>query len=88
MTQLIGDMMETMKLDSLNREIVGMLEMLVLVRIPTKHVNPRMRQLEMKRKEMTEVAVLMGYDEIKEEIKKKRMRKRWPRELQHSSQRR
>ena len=54
-----------------------MLEMFVVVRISTKHINLWMRHLEMKRDEMRELAWLMGFDEIKKEIEKEKDLEAW-----------
>ena len=40
---------ETMNVDFLDEETAGLIERLVVVRISTKHINLRMRQLEMKK---------------------------------------
>ena len=50
---------------------------MVIVRISTKHINLWMRQLEMKRKEMQELAGLMGLEEVKKEIGKEKSLERW-----------
>ena len=59
---------ETMNLDSLDEETTRMVEILVVLRISTKHINLWMRQLEMKRKEISELAQLVGVEEVKREI--------------------
>ena len=48
-----------MNVESLNEETTRMSKRMVVLRIATKHINLWMRQLEMKRKEMSELAVLM-----------------------------
>ena len=53
----------------LDEETVRMAKRFVVIRISTKHVNLWMRQLELKRKDMIELAGLMGIDGAKEEIK-------------------
>ena len=57
----------------MNEEVVDeetsrMTERSAVLRIATKHINLWTRQLEMKRKEIAELAELMGFDEDKKEI--------------------
>ena len=40
---------------------------MIVVRVSTKHINLWMHQLEMKRKEIGELAEMMGFGEIKKE---------------------
>ena len=50
---------------------------MVIVRISTKHIYLWMRQLEMKRNEMQELAGLMVLEGVKEEIEKEKSLERW-----------
>ena len=52
---------------------------MVVLRISTKHINLWMRQLEMKRKEMSELAGLIGLQEVKKEISEEKSLERWAR---------
>ena len=61
----------------LDEETTRMMKRMVVLRIATKHINLWMRQLEMKRKEMSELAVLMKLDEIKEEIEREKNLEVW-----------
>ena len=70
MISLFQKTKEAMNLDCLDEETTRMIERLVVVRISTKHINLWMRQLEMKRKEMQELAGLMGLEGVQEEIAK------------------
>ena len=45
-----------------------MTERMVVLRVATKHINIWIRQLEMKRKEICELAGLMKLEETKKEI--------------------
>ena len=63
---------EKMNMDIVDEETTRMMERLVVVRISTKHINLWMRQLEMKRKEMQELAGLMGLEGVEEEIEKEK----------------
>ena len=56
--------------EELNEETTRMVERMVVIRVATKHINIWMRQLEMKRKEMSELAGLMKLGEVKREIEK------------------
>ena len=76
-TVLLEKMKETMNLDSLDEETTRMVERLVVLRISTKHINLWMRQLEMKRKEISELAELVGVEEVKREIKNERSLEKW-----------
>ena len=49
-----------------------MAEKMVLLRLSTKHINLLVCQLEMKRKEICELAELMRFEEVKEEIEKEK----------------
>ena len=57
-----------------------MAEETVLLRLSTKHINLWVRQLEMKRKEICELAELMGFEEIKE-IEMEKTLQRWARRV-------
>ena len=54
-----------------------MVERVVVLRVATKHINLWTRQLEMKRREVCELAGLMKFDEVKKEIGKERCLERW-----------
>ena len=88
MRSLLERMKETMKLESLVEETTRTIERLGVVRISTKHINLWMRQLEMKRKEMQELAGLMGLEEVKKEIQKERSLERWAKRCTHHFTRR
>ena len=56
-------------------ETTMMVERLAILRIATKHINLWIHQLEMKRKEMSELVGLMKFEEIKNEtVKEKKSR--------------
>ena len=65
MTVLLERMKEMMRVESLDNETAMMVKRLIVVRISTKHINLWMRQLEMKRKEIGELAGLMKLGEEK-----------------------
>ena len=60
-----------------------MVERTVVLRVATKHINLRIRNLEMKQKEMCELAGLMRLEEIKKEIAKEKSLERWARRCTH-----
>ena len=70
MRSLLERMKETMTMESIDEETTRMIVRLVVVRISTKHINLWMRQLEMKRNEIMELAGLMGLEGVQEEIEK------------------
>ena len=59
-----------MNVRELDEETALNVERVVVVRISTKHINLWMRQLEMKRREMCELAGLMKFEGVKNEIEK------------------
>ena len=66
---------ELMNVFVLEEETIRMVEKTVLLRLSTKHINLWVRQLDMKRKEICELAELMGFEEVKEEIVKRGLSK-------------
>ena len=66
-----------MKVEALDEETIRMVGRIVVLRISTKHINLWMRQLEMKRHEMIELAGLMELEEIKKEIGEEKNLDRW-----------
>ena len=83
MTVLLERMKEMMRVESLDDETAMMVKRLMVVRISTKHINLWMRQLEMKRKEIGELAGLMKLGEVKKEIEKEKSLERWARGCTH-----
>ena len=77
-------MMTTTKVDGLDAETIKNIERMVVLRISTKHINLWMRQLEMKRGEMSELAGLIGLDEIKREIESERSLETWAKRCTNS----
>ena len=66
-----------MNLEGLDEETDRMVKRIVVLRISTKHINLWMRQLEMKRKEICELAGLMGFEDIKKEVETEKSLERW-----------
>ena len=71
--------MKWMNAESLNEETIRMLKRMVVLRIATKHINLWVRQLEMKRKEMSELAGLMELEGVKNEIEHEKNLEAWAR---------
>ena len=65
-----------LKVDVLDQETIRDVERMVVLRISTKHINLWTRQLEIKRKEIGQLAGLMGFDEVKNEIERENL-ERW-----------
>ena len=72
-----------MNVEELDEETTRMVERMVVLRVATKHINIWIRQLEMKRKEMSELAGLMKFEETKKEIVKEKSLERWARRCTH-----
>ena len=68
-----------MNVEVLDQETNRDVERMVILRIATKHINLWIRQLEMKRKEIDELAGLLKFDEIKKEIVSEKSLERWAR---------
>lgn len=62
-----------------DEETTLMVERLVILIISTKHVNLWMRQLAVKRSEVCELAELMGFEEVKKEIRSEKNLDAWAR---------
>ena len=61
-------MAEMVKREDLDQETIKMVERIIVLRIATKHINLWMRQLEMKRKTIIQLAELMRFDAVKKEV--------------------
>ena len=79
MRTVLEKMKDSMDVEVLDDETTRMTKRLVVIRISTKHINLWMRKLEVRRKEMIELAGLMGFDDVKEEIQKEKSLERWAR---------
>ena len=74
---------ELMMVEELDHETSRMTESLAVLRIATKHINLWIRQLEMKRKEMAELAGLMKLEEVKKEIVNEKSLEKWAKRCSH-----
>ena len=61
-----------MKVEGLDEDTSSDVEWMAVLRISTKHINLWIRQLEMKRKEIGELADMIGLDQIKKEVCKEK----------------
>ena len=77
MNKLLEEIKEMMNMDSLDEEAALMTKRIVVIRISTKHINLWMRQLEMKRKEIGELAGLLKLDQIKKEVETVKSLESW-----------
>ena len=73
-----------MKVEVLDEEMNMMVERLAVLRIATKYINLWIRQLEMKKMEVSELAGLMNLDETRKEIESEKSLKRWAKSFTHS----
>ena len=64
--------MTWLNVEDLDEETTRMVERMVVLMVATKHINLWIRQLEMKRQEMIELAGLMELEEVKSEIQKEK----------------
>ena len=62
---LLEKVKKELKTEDIEEETARMVERIVVLMIATKHINLWMRQLEMKRKEICQLAGLMGLEEVK-----------------------
>ena len=76
-------MLIMMNVEELDGETTRMVERIVALRVATKHINLWIRQLEMKRKEMSELAGLMKLGEVRNEVEKEKNLERWARRCTH-----
>ena len=63
---------EMTNVEALDDETIRMVERMFVLRISTKHINLWMRQLEMKRREMCELADLVMMKEVKTVVETER----------------
>ena len=68
MGNLIEKLKKMLNVKDLDEETTKMTEGIVILRVATKHINLWLRQLEMKRSEICELAGLMDLEGVKNEI--------------------
>ena len=69
---LLEKMKKKINVEVLDAETTRMVERVVVMRVSTKHINLWMRQLAMKRREIIELAGLMGLEMVKKEIEEEK----------------
>ena len=74
---VMAKLAKMMKGDVVDEETSRMAERMMLLRISTKHINLWVRQLELKRKAVCELAKLMRFEWIGNEIENEKNLKRW-----------
>ena len=79
----ISEVAETVNVDVVDEEAARMVERIIFLRISTKHINLWMRQLEMKRREIGELAGLIGFDGVKTEVEKEKNLEAWGKRYTH-----
>ena len=77
MLKLLMRTKEMMNEDKLDEETTRMVERIVVLRLSTKHVNLGIRQLEIKRDEIKELAGLMKFEGVKKEIAREKHLDAW-----------
>ena len=77
--RLMEEAKKMMNDETLDEETTQMVERLIVLRIATKHINLWMRQLEMKKKEMCELAELLRLETVKNEIEAAKDLEKWGR---------
>ena len=73
---------EMTNVEALDDETIRMVMRMFVLRISTKHINIWMRQLEMKRREICELADLVMMKEVKTEVETERNLESWAEMLQ------
>ena len=68
-----------LNVEDLDQESIRMVERMMILRISTKHINLWSRQLEMKRKEISELAGMMNLGDVSREIRDEKDLERWAR---------
>ena len=79
MKELKQKVMAKMNMEVWDQETNLDVERMVILRITTKHIDLWIRQLEMERKEIAELAGLLKFDEIKKEVVSEKSLERWAR---------
>ena len=84
MKMLAEKMMTKTKVDVLDDETIKNIVRMVVLRTSTKHINLWMRQLEMKRNELDELAEMLEFADIKREIESEKSLERWAKRCTNS----
>ena len=77
--KLFEKMAKMANVEELGEETTRMVERIVVLRVAIKHINLWIRQLEMKRMEIGELAELLGFDSVRKEYEREKTMDRWAR---------
>ena len=80
---LLEKVMKMMNAIDLDEETTRMVERIVVLRVATKHINIWIRQLEIKRREMSELAGLLKFEEVKKDVGNEKSLERWAKRCTH-----
>ena len=80
---LLEKVMKCMNAKGLDEETTRMVERIVVLRVATKHINLWIRQLDIKRMEMSELAGLLKLEEVGKEVRKEKSLERWAKRCTH-----
>ena len=83
MKTVLEGVAEAMNFETLDEETTRMVERVIVLRISTKHINLWMRQQEIKRREIGELARLIGFDGVKTEVEKEKDLEAWGKRCTH-----
>ena len=77
MSKLLESAKKVMNQETLDEETARAGERVVVLRICTKHINLWIRQLEIKRKEICQLAELLKVEEVRKEIEREKNLEKW-----------
>ena len=66
-----------MGVGDLDEETAGIVEMIVILQMPTKHINTWILQLEKKMNEICELSGLIGFEVLKKDVETERSLECW-----------
>ena len=81
--ELMEILKKMMNVEELDEETTRMIERMVVLRVATKHINLWIRKLEMKRREVYELAGLIGFEWVKNEVESEKSIERWAKRCTH-----
>ena len=79
MNEVMRKTMAMMNVEASDQETIRDVEMMMVLRVSTKHINLWICQLEMKRVEMCQLAGLLKIDEVNKEIEREKSLEQWAR---------
>ena len=75
--KVLAKLKAVLAIEALDDETTRMVERIVILRVSTNHINLWLRQLEMKRNEMCELAGLLKFKDVKKEVECEEDLERW-----------